>query len=288
MVPQIIESEFIPASRGLASVTRWTRRPPAQASELPCLVMIPGTLCDQRLFAIQKRKLRGCAHVILVDYKAMGSLSSWAPALLKRLPPRFSLAGFSLGGLWALELMRLAPHRVERLALIASNARAASPRGRQNCQKMRRQWKAFGPKAVVQAAMPSYFHNPRRAQQQAGLIESMAAHTRTPDAYTQFAWAGSRPNNHAILAAFGGPVLLVSGQKDPICPRAWQQAMVVAAPHARWVELPRVGHFVPLEAPARLSHLLAQWLLQPVQLPQVPPVNRSRPPLTTCKPIFSP
>jgi pimeloyl-ACP methyl ester carboxylesterase len=271
MVPQIIESEFIPASRRLACVTKWTRRPPAQASELPCLVMIPGTLCDQRLFAIQKRKLRGRAHVVLVDYKAMGSLHNWAPTLLKRLPPSFSLAGFSLGGLWALELMRLAPHRVERLALIASNARAASLRGRQKCQKMHRQWKAFGPKAVVQAAMPSYFHHQRLSKKQTGLVESMAAHTRTPDAYTQFAWAGNRPNNHATLAAFGGPVLLVSGQQDPICPRAWQQAMVAAAPHAQWVELPRVGHFVPLEAPARLSHLLAQWLLQPVQRPPVAP-----------------
>lgn len=167
--------------------------------------------------------------------------------------------------------MRLAPHRVERLALIASNAGAASPRGRQKCQKMRRQWNAFGPKAEVQAAMPSYFHHQRLAKKQTELMGSMAAHTRPRDAYNQFAWAASRPNSYVTLGAFGGPVLLVSGQQDPICPRALQQALPEAAPHAQWVELPRMSHFVSLEAPACLSHRLAQGLMQPIQLPLVAP-----------------
>lgn len=259
-------------------MARWRHQINAQINVLPCLVMIPGTLCDQRLFKVQKLKLRGRANVILVDYKSMGCLQTWAGELLKRLPLHFSLAGFSLGGLWALELLKQAPHRVDRLAMIASNARGASQRGRKKCQKMHRNWRAFGPSAVILPVMSSYFHNLRLARKNAKLIEAMAVNTCSPDAYTQFAWAGQRPDSHAALTAFDGPVLLVSGEHDPICPRSWQQSMVASSPQARWVELPRIGHFVPLEAPSRLGQLLAQWLLQPVHLA---PTDKFLPSLTT-------
>jgi pimeloyl-ACP methyl ester carboxylesterase len=69
-----------------------------------------------------------------------------------------------------------------------------------------------------------------------------------------------RPDSLPALHGFDGPLLLVSGEHDRLCPPAWQQEMLQAQPAARWVELPRVGHFVPLEAPGRLSLALRQWL----------------------------
>ena len=107
-------------------MTRWCHPPMAHVSGLPCLVMIPGTLCDSRIFARQKRALRGIADVRLVDYDDLSPKRDWAGSLLARLPPRFSVLGFSLGGLWALELLRQAPQRVERIAMVASNAAGAS------------------------------------------------------------------------------------------------------------------------------------------------------------------
>ena len=85
---------------------------------LPTLVMIPGSLCDGRVFQRQRRALRGVADVRVIDYRRLTDIDQWAPQLLRILPPRFSVAGFSLGGLWALELLRLAPQRVERMAMI--------------------------------------------------------------------------------------------------------------------------------------------------------------------------
>ena len=84
------------------------RVPGAAQSALPCLVMIPGTLCDGRIFAHQRRALRGIADVRMVGYDELGRVHDWAEALLARLPQRFSIVGFSLGGLWALELLRKA------------------------------------------------------------------------------------------------------------------------------------------------------------------------------------
>ena len=106
--------------------------------------MLPGTLCDRRLFGRQKRSLRHSHNIRLLDYRALKAArtqparSRWVQRLLAGLPEKLSLAGFSLGGLWALEILRQAPERVERLAMIASNAQGASPKGQRNSRIQRR------------------------------------------------------------------------------------------------------------------------------------------------------
>ena len=95
----------------------------------PVLVLFPGTLCDSRLFTRQARSLRPYARVISASYADLREMDCWLTRLLRQLPPRFSVAGFSLGGLIALEVLRRVPERIERLALIASNAQAGSVAG---------------------------------------------------------------------------------------------------------------------------------------------------------------
>lgn len=224
--------------------------------------MIPGTLCDGRIFRRQKRALRGVANVRLVDYQTLKPGGTWLAQLLKTLPEKFSVAGFSLGGIWALELLRRAPERIERLAMLASNAQAASPKGRRNSRRLKRLWAQprAGPQAVLRHAMPAYFHHTAMQLRHAGLLYDMARRTQAQAALAQFAWAGSRPEGLSILAGFEGPLLIVSGTKDRLCPPPWQQAMAQAQPAARWLEIPRAGHFLSLEAPCKLNHALTQWL----------------------------
>lgn len=232
------------------------------ANGLPTLVMIPGTLCDGRIFRRQKRALRGLADVRLVDYQSLKPDGSWLAQLLKTLPEKFSVAGFSLGGIWALELLRQAPGRIERLAMLASNAQADSPKGRRNSHRLKRLWTrpGAGPQAVLRRAMPAYFHHAAVRRRHAGLLHDMARRTSDKAALAQFARAGSRPDGLSVLARFEGPLLLVSGVQDRLCPMLWQQAMAQAQPAARWLALPRVGHFLPLEAPCKVNHALARWL----------------------------
>jgi pimeloyl-ACP methyl ester carboxylesterase len=227
---------------------------------LPCLLMLPGTLCDHRLFARQRRALRGMARMVVVDYAELGAPDQWIETLLRRLPPRFSVAGFSLGGLWALELLRRAPQRIERLAMIASNAQPASQAGRRKSAWLRKMWLERGPAEVARHVKPAYFHHEAVRRRHAELVRSMALRTPRRTAFAQFAWAAQRPDGRGALAAFQGPLLLVSGAKDKLCPPDWQRAMWAAQPHARWLELPRVGHFVPLEAGAQLNHALRRWM----------------------------
>ena len=233
--------------------------------------MLPGTLCDHRLFDRQKRSLRRFHDVRPVDYRALQAARTqpartrWVQRLLAGLPDKFSLAGFSLGGLWALEILRQAPGRVERLAMIASNAQGASPKGQRNSRIQRRLWQqpGAGPLAVLARGLPAYFHHAAERRRHQGLLRDMALGTGRRSALAQFAWAGGRPESLQTLAVFTGPVLIVSGAKDRLCPPRWQQAMQLANPAANWLVLDRVGHFVPLEAPSALTAALHQWLQTP-------------------------
>ena len=229
-------------------------------SALPCLVMLAGTLCDARVFARQRRALRGVARLELVDYSRQGPVQQWAPRLLRQLPPKFSVAGFSLGGLWALELLRQAPQRIERIAMIASNAQGASAPGRRKSAWLRKMWHDRGPAEVARHVKPAYFHHEAVRRRHADLVRAMALGTPRRTAFAQFAWAAQRPDGRATLAAFQGPLLLVSGTSDRLCPPAWQQAMRDLQPGAHYLALPRVGHFVPLEAAAALNDALLRWL----------------------------
>ena len=222
--------------------------------------MLPGTLCDARIFRRQKRALRGLADVRILDYRGLDRLDAWVPEVLRSLPQRFSVAGFSLGGLWALELLRLAPERVERVAMIASNAQPANAPGRRKSAWLRKLWCDRGPGEVARLVKPGYFHHERRRRQHAGLVRDMALKTSRKSAFAEFAWAAARPDGCAALNRFHGSLLLVSGARDHLCPPSWQRAMLAAQPRATWLELPRVGHFLPLEAGARLNHALIRWM----------------------------
>ena len=226
----------------------------------PTLLLLPGTLCDARIFRHQCRALRDLVDLRALDYAGLDRAGAWLDRLLGELPEHFSIAGFSLGGLWALELLRRAPQRVQRLALIASNARPASGHARRRSASQWRVWQSQGPAAVARGAKPAYFHHPSQRQRHGPLVRAMADGTPRQVARAEFAWAAARPDSLPALHDFAGPLLLVSGEHDRLCPAAWQREMLQAQPAARWLELPRVGHFVPLEAPGRLSLALRQWL----------------------------
>lgn len=229
----------------------------------PTLVMLPGTLCDARIFQHQRRTLRDVADVRALDYRGLDRTGAWLDRLLDHLPERFSLAGFSLGGLWALELLRRAPNRVQRLALISSNARPASARNRRRSADQWRVWQSQGPAAVALQAKLTYFHHANQMRCHGPLVRDMALGTSRHATQAEFDWAASRPDSLATLRSFTGGLLLVSGAQDRLCPPAWQKEMLQAQPAARWLELPRVGHLVPLEAPVRLSSALRSWMLRP-------------------------
>jgi pimeloyl-ACP methyl ester carboxylesterase len=233
-----------------------------QAVHRDSLVLIPGTLCDARIFKRQVVALRRRWQVIVLDYSRLRGLDDWPQQVLRSLPERFFLAGFSLGGLWALELLRRAPLRLKGLAMIASNAEAGSRLGQRRGADLWRLWRRAGPDSVVGKVKPDYFHYRPIRTRNSRLMRDMARSTDARAARSEFDWAAHRPNGLGLLAKFDEPLLIVSGAQDRLCPRNLQQRMAEAQPKAKWVELLRCGHFVPLEKPVALTNALSHWLSQ--------------------------
>jgi pimeloyl-ACP methyl ester carboxylesterase len=229
-------------------------------SKLNTLLLLPGTLCDERVFARTQRALRGRAHVIPASYQGMKNRSTWLAALLAQLPDRFYVAGFSLGGLFALEILRLAETRVMGIALIASNAQEATHRSERKSAALRRIWLDRGPSEVAKHVKPAYFHYEATRRRYQSLIYDMAMKTSKRSAFEEFEWAAQRPDGLQVLSRFQGRVLAVSGRQDRLCPPSWQRAMLIAQPNTQWNEFDRCGHFLPLEAPAKLAHVLRHWI----------------------------
>ncbi len=91
------------------------------------LVLLPGALCDERLFAHQVEHLADIASVAVGEVATADTITGMAAAVLDRAPPRFALAGLSLGGLVAIEIMRIAPERISKLALLDTNHELPTP-----------------------------------------------------------------------------------------------------------------------------------------------------------------
>jgi pimeloyl-ACP methyl ester carboxylesterase len=229
------------------------------AGSRPTLVMLPGTFCDARVFARHRRALRGDARVM--SFRVGDERGpSWTASMLKMLPPRFWLAGFSLGGICALELLRDAPERIQGLALVSSNAEAAPRVVQRRNRGLWLGWRAAGPQSVVKTLKPRYFHHPRQRQRSQSLVHDMAVSTPSKTARQQLHLAAARPSGLSVLEGNRQPLLLVSGANDGLCPPWMQRKILEVRPDAQWIQVPRCGHFLPLEAPGVLTRALRAWL----------------------------
>ncbi|WP_250514674.1 alpha/beta hydrolase [Caballeronia sp. INDeC2] len=235
----------------------------ASCAAHPALVLLPGTLCDDALWEpmLEARpKLR--ARAAAQSYAGERTVREAAHSLLQRLPSRFAVLGFSLGGLVALELAHAAPERVLGLALVATNAR---PDVAGNAQHRRAAVKAARESGLgnyVREMLWTQYVAPSRLCDDAlaAYIVAMAERVGLDmfDAQTEIAIA--RADSRPRLAAMRMPSLIVSGRHDVINPADRQSEMSAGLRDSEWRVCDTAGHFVPLEAPAELAVSVEAWL----------------------------
>ena len=213
----------------------------ARAAAAAPLLLLPGTLCDARLFApvLERMGLRATVPPLA----GASSAAAMAQLILAAAPRHFSLAGFSLGAIVALEIIAQAPERVERLALIGSNPGVLPPAARAS-------------RAVLERTQ-------FLAPQDPLLLHEMAIGT-PPGAYRQqTAMTLSRVDSRPRLPRIAVPTLVLCGEADRTCPPAMSREIAAAIPQARLAIIAGAGHYVTLDRPDAVATELAAWLATP-------------------------
>lgn len=223
--------------------------------------ILPGLLEDADGFKQVIDALSDVAACVVADLTRADSIAEMTRQALQQAPAGpLSVAGHSMGGYVALEIMRQAPERVARLALLNTNARPDSPESIEN----RRRLIALADKdmeAVVQALLPKlmtaeHLQDPLRT----GTIGAMKM-AIGPEAFKrQEAAIIDRADSRPHLGRIECPTLVIAGREDAVMPVEWLEELARGIPNARLAVIEHCGHMAPLEKPAEVARLLRQWI----------------------------
>lgn len=228
------------------------------------LVLIHGLLDDRRMWERQRRHLAACAPLATPDILAWETVGAAAERVLASIDGPLAVAGFSMGGYVVFEMLRRAPERLARIALIDTQAGADTPEKSAERRRAIAVAEAGGYEDVVDAALPGVVH-PDRVADRALMAElrTMALGIGAEAYVRQQKIIMSRPDSRPLLAAIDCPVLVMCGRQDRLTPPALSEEMAAAIPGARLVLLDECGHYAPMERPFATTALLQQWLRHP-------------------------
>ncbi len=222
------------------------------------IVLVPGHLCDAALYAPQ---FAGLAEhdVRLADTTADDTVGAMADRLLGQAPERFVVAGLSMGGMVAMEVMARAPDRLLGACLMDTDPTSAREREIEWRNELLD--RSLG-EYVETFVGRFYLHDPQVAARLGP--ETRAAMLRTPEpvARAQARSLDTRRDMLPLIAGFAGPVEILVGAEDRVCPPKLHAPIAAALPAAELTEIPGCGHIATLERPsevnARLAALLAR------------------------------
>lgn len=224
------------------------------------LLLLPGTVCDGRLFAPLLRLL-AVPITSVIDMTGEQTAPELAARILREAPERFSLLGFSLGGIVALEMVALAPKRVARLALIDTTPRPDLAANFDSRRATVAKARAEGMNGYIGDAWYRLVA-PGNADD-ATLREVIAAMARDagPDVLaSQSEVAIHRADSRPRLGAIGVPTLIVAGEAEQVCTLEAHEELAQGIPGARYFTIPGAGHFAPLENPSAVARHVRDWL----------------------------
>lgn len=224
------------------------------------LVLIPGMMCDARMWG----NIPGALHprpLLHVLPNGADNMPDLARLLLQGAPQRFALAGLSMGGILAMEVLAQAPDRVERLALLDTNPRAEMPEVQARREPQIAKALTGGLRSVIRDEMkPNYLASGPGKKAILDLCLDMAL-TLGPEVFARQSRAlRARADRQAALAAFKGPALVLMGAQDRLCPRDRHELMHELMPQSQLVIVEGAGHLPALERPVETTTALRRWL----------------------------
>lgn len=226
------------------------------------LVLVPGLGCDERLWAHQLTHLTEVAEPVCAGIPDGTHVAEMAAAILAAAPPTFALAGLSMGGYVAFEILRRAPERVLRLALLDTKADLDPPEVKAGRLQALRDIAEGRFEAHIRSRLPALLGRSALATPAIVAATRAMAAAVGPERYgRQLHAIISRPDSSASLPAIGCPTLVLCGREDALTPPHKHRAMADAIPQARLAIVEQCGHLAPLEQPQAVTALLRDWLL---------------------------
>lgn len=229
-------------------------------SRLPIL-LVPGLNCSSRLWWPQVPYLWRRGPVAMADHTGADTMAAIAARILEHAPPRFVLAGLSMGGYLSFEIWRQAPDRVAGLILLDTSARPDTPeqtekRLRQIAIAERGQFEA-----IAEMQFPLLVHPDRLGDAELRqTVTKMAEETGAAAFINQQRAIMGRADSRPTLASINVPTLVVVGEGDALTPPDVAQEIAHGIPGASLVVVPGSGHLTTLEKPKQVTDILMDWL----------------------------
>lgn len=243
---------------------------PTQAEPL---LLVPGLMCDAAVWQPVMPALGSARECRVVDHGEADTVALMARQLLDVAPARFALAGHSMGARVALEVLRQAPARVSRVALLDTGflARAPGAAGEEEAHKRHALLdvaRRHGVRAMARQWVQGMVHPGRLGD--ATLLEAIVTMFERKSADTferQIRALLQRPDASDVLRSIRVPALVMCGRQDSWAPLAQHEAMHALIPGAVLTVTEDAGHMAPMERPAAVAEVLQRWLNAPAKAP---------------------
>jgi pimeloyl-ACP methyl ester carboxylesterase len=225
------------------------------------LLFLPGLICDARIFAPQLAAFPGSRAIN--GYGLADSLPAMARIVLDQAPDEFDLFGHSMGGRVALEVYRLAPERVRRLALASTGVHSlgeGEPAKRRALQKIGHDQ---GFPTLVDTWLPPMVAEPNRALPVYDEMRQMCLDAGQAMFDAQIHAQLTRPEQESVLSRIAVPTLVMTGELDGWSGPAQHEAIAARITDSTLVIVEGAGHMLPREAPDAVNQAIADWLAQP-------------------------
>jgi pimeloyl-ACP methyl ester carboxylesterase len=225
------------------------------------IVLVPGLNCSARLYAEQIPALWRFGPVQVADHTRDDSMEAIAAAILAHAPPRFALVGLSMGGYIALTMVRQAPARVHKLALLDTSARPETPEQseRRKPQIALAQGGHFAEVPPLQ--FPVFVHRNRQHDEALrARVRSMAEETGAEAFLRQQKAIMTRPDMRPLLASIACPTLVLVGDGDELTPPPLSEEIAAGIAGSRLVVIADCGHLSTMERPEAVNRALVEWM----------------------------
>lgn len=231
-----------------------------KTSPLP-IVLVPGLLCSPRVYAEQIPELWRLGPVTVADHTRDSSMADIAGSILAAAPPRFALAGISMGGYISFEIMRQAPERVAKLALLDTQARPDLPEQSEKRRSLITLTERGKFAQIADMLLPTLVHRSHRNDEGLRRQVRLMAEETGPEAFIRQQTAIiHRADSRPTLASIRCPTLVLVGDGDELITPDKSAEIAAGIQGARMVTIANAGHLTTIEQPQAVTQALVEWL----------------------------